>query len=158
VTAEGLARNTAAVDVVRGLFAMVAAAMPYGEKMGLEIDWNNPTSTISKLAVISQTPSEFDFPGSPWPTHFHHAGPFHDDQGREPVPFAWEKLNGRPLVYASLGKLVNGLDFIYKSTLAAIARLPEVQLVISTGGNSSLDDLRDRRTQSSCAPLHRLNC
>jgi len=132
------------MDVVRGLFApMVAAAMPYGKKTGLEIDWNNPASTISKLAVISQTPSEFDFPGSPWPTHFHHAGPFHDDQGREPVPFAWEKLNGRPLVYASLGKLVNGLDFIYKSTLAAIVRLPEVQLVISTGGYSSLDDLRD---------------
>jgi UDP:flavonoid glycosyltransferase YjiC (YdhE family) len=31
-----------------------------------------------------------------------YAGPFHDDEGREPIPFPWEKLTGKPLIYASL--------------------------------------------------------
>jgi hypothetical protein len=65
-------------------------------------------ATISKLAVITQTPKEFDFPTRHLPTQFHYAGPFHDNEGREPVPFPWEKLTRKPLIYASMGTLVNG--------------------------------------------------
>jgi zeaxanthin glucosyltransferase len=67
------------------------------------------------------------------PDHFHYAGPFHDNEGREPVAFPWVKLNGKPLVYASLGTLVNGLDHAYKAILEATNELPEVQLVLSVG-------------------------
>jgi hypothetical protein len=56
--------------------------MSYAEKIGLQINWNDPTATTSKLAVITQTPKEFDFPGTPWPAQFHYAGPFHDSEGR----------------------------------------------------------------------------
>jgi hypothetical protein len=73
------------------------------EYIGLQIDWNDPTVTVSKLAVITQTPKEFDFPIFNWPSQFHYAGPFHDDEGREQVPFPWEKLTGAPLIYASPG-------------------------------------------------------
>ncbi|HXP06894.1 MAG TPA: hypothetical protein VN828_00290 [Acidobacteriaceae bacterium] len=73
-------------------------------------------------AIVSQTPKEFDLPGIPWPPQFHYAGPFFDDAGREPIPFRWEKLDGRPLIYASLGTLVNGMAIIYQTILAAVGR------------------------------------
>jgi UDP:flavonoid glycosyltransferase YjiC (YdhE family) len=102
-TPEALARNIEGVEAISETFApVVPLAMSYAEKVDLEIDWSDPAATVSKLAVITQTPKEFDFPGIPWPAQFHYAGPFHDDQGREPVPFPWNKLTGKPLIYASL--------------------------------------------------------
>jgi UDP:flavonoid glycosyltransferase YjiC (YdhE family) len=50
-----------------------------------------------------------DFPIPRLPRQFHYAGPFQDNQGREPVPFPWDKFTGKPLIYASMGTLVNGL-------------------------------------------------
>jgi zeaxanthin glucosyltransferase len=89
---------------------MMPIAQSYAKRNGLEIDWSNPAVTLSKLAVITQTPKEFDFPISHLPPQFHYADPFHDNEGREPVPFPWEKLTGKPLIYASMGTLVNGQD------------------------------------------------
>nr|WP_257031001.1 nucleotide disphospho-sugar-binding domain-containing protein [Edaphobacter lichenicola] len=120
---------------------MIEAAH-YADSAGLRSDWQEPGSTQSKLAVITQTPKEFDFPGIPWPSQFHYAGPLHDDEGREPVAFPWEKLNGKPLIYASLGTLVNGLDHAYKAILEAAEKLQEVQLVLSVGLSINPDDLR----------------
>jgi len=112
-TLEALARNVQGLKKFGGLYApILAVAKSYAEKNGLQIDWNDPTATVSKLAVITQTPKEFDFPISNWPPQFHYAGPFHDDEGREQVPFPWEKLTGAPLIYASLGTLVNGIEHV----------------------------------------------
>jgi len=116
-------------------------AAPYAERAGLKIDWSDPTPTFSKLAIVSQTPKEFDLPGIPWPPQFHHAGPFFDEAGREPIPFPWEKLDGRPLVYASLGTLLNGIENIYKTILAAVDKLPETQMVLAKGNNIELSEL-----------------
>jgi zeaxanthin glucosyltransferase len=118
-------------------------AEEYAERAGLKLDWSNPAATVSRhaAAVVSQTPKEFDLPGIPWPSQFHYAGPFFDDAGREPIPFPWEKLNGTPLVYASLGTLVNGLDSIYKTILPAVGRIPEIQVVLAKGNNIELADL-----------------
>jgi MGT family glycosyltransferase len=91
--------------------------------------------------VISQTPKEFDFQGIPWPPEFHYAGPFHESEGRAPIPFPWEKLNGKPLIYASLGSLVNGLDHVYKIILETVEKVPEAQVVLSIGTNIDLDRL-----------------
>jgi zeaxanthin glucosyltransferase len=112
-----------------------AIASSYAKKHGMQIDFSDPTATNSKLAVISQMPEEFDFPTTAWPPQFHYAGPFHDDEGREQPPFPWEKLNGKPLIYASMGTLVNGLDDVYKIILKTIGPLPGIQLVLSVGNN-----------------------
>jgi zeaxanthin glucosyltransferase len=142
-TPEAHAKNIEGLKKIGGYFAQIlAAARPYAEKVGLQIDWNNPSATNSKLAVITQTPKEFDFPGIPWPAHFHYAGPFHDDEGREPVAFPRELLSGKPLIYASLGTLVNGLDHVYKAILEATTELPEFQLVLSVGQCIMPDELR----------------
>jgi zeaxanthin glucosyltransferase len=141
-TPEALIRNVEGLKKIGGFLAPVlAVAKSYAEKNGLEIDWNDPTATVSKLAVITQTPREFDFPISNWPPQFHYAGPFHDDEGREQVPFPWEKLTGAPLIYASMGTLVNGMEIVYRTILEAVRRFPETQLVLSMGSNVSLDDL-----------------
>jgi zeaxanthin glucosyltransferase len=139
---EGLDRNAANLHQLGSILGPIAeVATSYAEKVGLKIDWNDPAATVSKLAVITQTLKEFDFPGIPWPAQFHYAGPFHDDEGREPVPFPWEKLTNKPLIYASLGTLVNGLNDVYKHILEAVEPLEDVQVVLSVGRNIAPEDL-----------------
>jgi zeaxanthin glucosyltransferase len=118
-------------------------AEEYAERAGLMLDWSDPAATVSRqaAAIVSQTLEEFDLPGIPWPPQFHYAGPFFDDAGREPIPFPWEKLDGRPLIYASLGTLVNGMTTIYQTILAAVGRLPEMQVVLAKGNSIELNDL-----------------
>jgi MGT family glycosyltransferase len=50
-------------------------------------------------------------------------------------------LTDKLLIYASLGTLVNGLEHVYKAILEAVAKLPEVQLVLSVGSNVDPADL-----------------
>jgi zeaxanthin glucosyltransferase len=141
-TPEAYARNMEGVRRAGALFApILEVAKDFAEKKQLQIDWSQPSATVSRLAVITQTPREFDFPGAPWPSQFHYAGPFHDDSGRAPIPFPWEKLTGKPLIYASMGTLVNGLEHVYRSILEAVAKLPATQLVLSVGSNIRIDDL-----------------
>jgi len=141
-TPEALTRNLEGVKSAGEIFApMVRVAMSYAQKLGLQVDWSDFSATTSKLAVMTQTPKEFDFPGIPWPAQFHYTGPFHDIEGREPIAFPWEKLTGNPLVYASMGTLVNGLKHVYKTVLQATAQLSEIQVVLSVGENVKLDDL-----------------
>lgn len=135
-TAQAVARNLEGVKVASKIFApVVPFAVSYAEKMGLQIDWNDFTPTTSKLAVITQTPKEFDYPGIPWPAQFHYTGPFHDEHGREPIAFPWKELTGKPLVYASFGTLVNGMQKVYKTVLRAVEQLPGIQVVLSVGNN-----------------------
>ena len=139
---EGLNRNAANIHKMGAILGPIAeVARSYSEKVGLKIDWDDPAATVSKLAVITQTPKEFDFPGIPWPAQFHYAGPFHDDEGREPIPFPWDKLTNKPLIYASLGTLVNGLDDVYKHILEAVKPLDDVQVVLSVGKNIDPENL-----------------
>ena len=86
----------------------------------------------SGLVQIAQQPAFFDFPRRALPDCFHYTGPWHDEGSSEEIAFPWEKLDGRPLVYASLGTLQNRLEFIFSTIAAACAGL-EVQLVISLG-------------------------
>jgi zeaxanthin glucosyltransferase len=141
-TPEALARNVAGLQIFREYReAIMSIAQSYAERNGLEIDWSNSAATVSKLAVITQTPKEFDFPIPHLPPQFHYAGPFHDNKGREPVSFPWEKLTDKPLIYASMGTLVNGLKNVYGAILEAVAEFPEMQVVVSAGRNVSPDDL-----------------
>jgi zeaxanthin glucosyltransferase len=141
-TPEALARNIEGIKIAGEILApMAEVAKPYAEKAGLQIDWNDPAATMSKLAVITQTPREFDYPNIDWPAAFHYAGPFHDDVGREKVPFPWDKLTREPLVFASMGTLVNGLEYVYRTILDAVRHLSGVQVVLSVGRNIDLDDL-----------------
>jgi UDP:flavonoid glycosyltransferase YjiC (YdhE family) len=101
------------------------------------------TDALSRLAQITQLPEalEFDVPGKP--AVLHYTGPFVDARQRPPVDFPWERLDGRPLVYASLGTMQNGSEAIFRTIAEGCAGL-DAQLVISLGGgleHSSLGEL-----------------
>jgi UDP:flavonoid glycosyltransferase YjiC (YdhE family) len=91
------------------------------------------TDALSKLAQIAQLPValEFDVPGRP--AVLHYTGPFVDPSQRPAVDFPWDQLDGRPLVYASLGTLQNGSESIFRTIAEACSGL-HAQLVISLGG------------------------
>jgi zeaxanthin glucosyltransferase len=144
-TPEARTRNLEALKQSDNAFFGIVQelAKEYSDRVGQKLDWSDPRATVSRhaAAIVSQIPREFDLPNIPWPSEFHYAGPFFDESGREPISFDWEKLDGRPLLYASLGTLVNGFDKIYKDILCAVGRIPGVQVVLSKGTNIELDEL-----------------
>jgi len=119
----------------------LAIAQAYADRNRLEIDWSNPAAMSCELATITQTPKEFDFPIPELPPRFHYAGSLQDKEGREPIPFSWEKLTDKPLIYASMGTLVNGLENVYRTILEAVSEFPDRQVVLSVGRNVDLNDL-----------------
>ena len=84
------------------------------------------------LAEIAQQPPFFDFPRARPEPRLHFTGPWHSAGGDAQIAFPWERLDGRPLVYASLGTLQNRLADMFATIAEAVAPL-NVQLVISLG-------------------------
>jgi MGT family glycosyltransferase len=139
---EAVARNREGLRTVGALLAPVLGiARSYAQDRGIRVDWASPTGSVSKLAVITQMPKEFDFPRHAWPPQFHHAGPFHDSERLEETPFPWDRLAAKPLIYASMGTLVNGLPHVHRAILEAIRSLSDMQVVLSIGTNIRPDDL-----------------
>ena len=133
-TPAALARNREGVaKFAKMLEGSNAGIRAYAKIAGLKIDWEDPGSTLSPLASITQAPRAFDFESSHWPTQFHHTGPFHDGQGREKVDFPWERLTGEPLIYASMGTIMNGQVDVFRTIVAALAKHKDLQLVLSVG-------------------------
>jgi zeaxanthin glucosyltransferase len=99
--------------------------------------WNlpvhrTPDDSFSSLAQISQQPAALDFPRSELPETFHYTGPLRNASGVT-VPFPWEKLDGRPIVYASLGTLQYSKEALFRRFAEACAGL-DVQLIITHCG------------------------
>ncbi len=87
----------------------------------------------SERATLAQLPEEFDYPRRDKPDWFHYVGALHSTADRLPVEFPFDRLDGRPLVYASLGTVQNRLLPIFRTIAEACSDLP-LQLVISLGG------------------------
>jgi MGT family glycosyltransferase len=109
--------------------------------------WNLPplsslNDDYSKLAQISQQPAELEFPRQHLPEYFHFTGPYHYSGSREPIPFPYEKLTGQPLIYASMGTVLNGLLRVFEIIAEACMGL-DAQLVISLGGGNSPESLSE---------------
>ncbi|HEX3386076.1 MAG TPA: nucleotide disphospho-sugar-binding domain-containing protein [Mucilaginibacter sp.] len=88
---------------------------------------------FSELAYITQLPKEFDFEHPLLPPQFHYTGPFHDGKGRHPVDFPWDRLTGEPLIYASMGTIMNGRADVFRTIAAGVANHRCTQLVVSIG-------------------------
>src|SRR5262249_20304375 len=89
---------------------------------------------FSRLAQVAQRRAALELPGRRLPPGFHHTGPWTDSEAREPVGFPWSRLGpGRPLVYASMGTLQNGVLRTFRMIAEACAGLG-LRLVISLGG------------------------
>jgi zeaxanthin glucosyltransferase len=133
-TASALARNREGVAMFAKILENANAGIrAYAKSARLDVDWDNPSATISKLAWITQCPREFDFESSHWPPQFHHTGPFHDGMGREKLDFPWERLTDEPLIYASMGTILNGRLDVFRTIVAGVAKHKDLQLVLSIG-------------------------
>jgi MGT family glycosyltransferase len=109
--------------------------------------WNLPACSnindfysVSKLAIVSQQPPEFEYPRPKLAGLVHFTGPHFDHTGRKPVDFPFEKLNGQPLIYASMGTLQNRLNHIFYKIAEACVGL-DAQLVIALGGGLEPEEL-----------------
>jgi zeaxanthin glucosyltransferase len=91
--------------------------------------------SFSRLAQISQMPRELDFPRAHLPDCFHYVGPLRRPHSMA-TDFPWERLDGRPLVYASLGTLQNRREALFRCFAEACDGLG-VQLVVTHGGGLS---------------------
>lgn len=102
----------------------------YRRRLGLPI--KRYPDQMTYLAEITQQPAFFDFPRSCPPPRFHYTGPWHSLGDSRGTDFPWQKLDGRPLVYASLGTLQTRLEHFFEIIAEAVAGL-DAQLVISLG-------------------------
>jgi zeaxanthin glucosyltransferase len=84
------------------------------------------------LVQVAQQPAFFDFPRRHLPDHFHYTGPWKERGDGAEGGFPWDRLDGRPLVYASMGTLQNRLARVFRIMAEACAGL-EVQLVLALG-------------------------
>ena len=91
---------------------------------------------VSPLAQIAQIPMFLDYPRREKPSHFYNVGPFVDTSPAEDF-FPFEKRNGKPLVYISLGTILNLRPDIFNLVGSSFYDL-DVQLVISLGNKDIL--------------------
>jgi len=103
------------------------------------IAWNlRPLRRIddgfSPLAQISQLCREFDFPRRELPPHFHYVGSLAARRATSVGPdFPWDRLDGRPLIFASLGTVPDATNLpVFPKIAQACAGL-NAQLVMTLG-------------------------
>lgn len=94
-----------------------------------------PDDSFSQTAQLAQMPREFDFPRRHLPAVFHYSGPWFDNAGPR-IPFPFERLDGRLLIYGSLGTL-QSRDSHYFGIMAEACAGLEAQLVLSLGNTRS---------------------
>ena len=113
----------------------------YRQKWGLKpISSQQPLDIWSKKAIISQQPPSFEFPRRELPEYFHFVGPLVNNSARAEIPFPWDKLTDKPLIYASLGTIQNKIFWVFIQIAYACLGL-DVQLVVSLGGASEPEEL-----------------
>lgn len=124
-------RNRVGYAVADHLVAPIQAALNRYRRQWNLRPLKAPDDSFSPVAQIAQMPREFDFPRKRLSAAFHYLGPWFD-RSLAPVPFPFDKLDGRPLVYGSLGTLQSKDSRHFRTMAEACASL-DVQLVLAVG-------------------------
>ncbi|MBK7885431.1 MAG: glycosyltransferase family 1 protein [Chitinophagaceae bacterium] len=90
------------------------------------------TNSFSSLAQISVMPEMLDFPRPFISPVYYPVGPFVEKRD-EQIVFPWDKLNGKPIVYVSLGTIRNHIAKVFFAIVKAFENKPHLQLIISKG-------------------------
>ena len=127
-------RNRLAIRLLLGIAAPIFKEVNRQRNAWGLRPYARPEDGLSPLAQITQLPEalEFEVRGEK-PAGLHYTGPFLDARQRAHVDFPWDRLDGRPLIYASLGTLQNGSEALFRTITDACVGL-NAQLVISVGG------------------------
>jgi zeaxanthin glucosyltransferase len=131
-------RNRAAYHIFYWILSPVTKVINQHRKAWGLRELSTPEDSFSKIGQICQMTADFDFPRQA-PANFHYTGPLFDET-QSTQESSVEGLNGRPLVYASLGTLQNRDFSVYRHIAAACVGL-DVQLVISLGGGGHANNL-----------------
>jgi MGT family glycosyltransferase len=99
-----------------------------------------PDDTFSSLAQLSQLTEDFDFPRTSKPACLTYLGPFRDD-GRPATPFPYDRLDGRPIVYASFGTILKASESTFQIVASACSEL-DLQLIFSAKNAGTVDQSR----------------
>lgn len=127
----GRLRNAAGYAVSNRFIAPIQKALNnYRANWKLPL-LRTPDDSFSKIAQIAQMPREFDFPRERLPESFHYLGPWFDNHTGS-IPFPYEKLDGRPIIYGSIGTLQQEQSDMFRVMAEACATL-DAQLVLSLG-------------------------
>lgn len=118
-------------------FTLMRAVMPYRRKhrLGL-IHMNHMCHSRPSLVQVTQQPRFFDFPRDYLAKTFHYTGPFIEPAATQEGEFPWERLDGRPLIYASLGTLQNRLQHVFQIIAEACSTI-DAQLVLALGNKNA---------------------
>ncbi|AXC14765.1 Zeaxanthin glucosyl transferase [Acidisarcina polymorpha] len=142
-TKEAIERNRS------GLYRFAQKAAPMQAMIkhfltdaGVTVNWNDPHALTSRLAWLTQLPSELDFPNPYWPEQLIHVGPLCEPSATDHADFPWHLLTGEPLIYVSFGTLQNGLLPLYQM-IVQLARAKTCQIVLTTGGSAQQDKSED---------------
>jgi len=159
-TPEALIRNQK--GIVKGTrLTYNEGIKAYAKENGLKTDLDRPSWIFSELAHITQIPKEVDFENPLLPPQFHYTGPFHDGKGRPNVEFPWDRLTGEPLIYASMGTIMNGQLDVFRTIVAGVAKHKGTQLVLSIGeqldpkqiGPAPSNAIIVNQTPQGCSPV-----
>ncbi|MEO0967901.1 MAG: glycosyltransferase [Cyanobacteria bacterium J06639_18] len=136
----GRLRNRVAYKLLRQMVKPITDTINHCRK-----EWNLPQQSnanqrYSQLALISQQPAELEFPREELPPYFHFTGPYHSPVGRDVPDFPYDKLTGKPLIYASLGSVLGSKQEIFRYIAQACVGL-DAQLIISLGGSAKPESL-----------------
>jgi zeaxanthin glucosyltransferase len=135
-------RNRIAWDRLNQLYTpVISQIQARRRKLGLSVPKRIAEVWSSRLQ-ISQQPEAFEFPRLELPKQVRFVGPLRLPVGYPSVPFPWERLDGRPLIYASLGTLQNRVAYNFRA-LADACEGFDTQLVISTGSGLAPEALGD---------------
>ena len=88
-------------------------------------------NSYSKLLQIGVIPSFLDFPGRELPGHYKSVGPLLSN--REDHDFPFYKLDGRPVIYVSMGTIRTRFMNLWNIILNALKPFNQYQVVLSTG-------------------------
>ncbi len=97
--------------------------------------------SFSRSAILAQETADFDFPRRSLPKHFHYVGLFRRTASAG-VAFPFERLNGKPLIYATFGTILTAAPELFRVVSEVAADL-DAQVVISLGGRGDVADFRD---------------
>jgi zeaxanthin glucosyltransferase len=98
--------------------------------------------SFPELAHITRLPKCLDLPRTGLPANFHYTGPFTNRTARPHAEFPWDRLDGRQVIYMSLGTTRNVQAFVFRMVSEACRDL-DLQLVISLGGRFDPDMFHD---------------
>ncbi len=133
-------RNQVAWAGLNRLYApIVTCIQNHRRRLGLPVP-ADISQVWSETLQISQQPECFEFPRRELPKQVLFVGPLRLPEGYRPVSFPWERLDERPLIYASLGTLQNRIAGLFRVIAEACNGL-DAQLVISTGHGVTPEEL-----------------